>query len=213
MSTLLQLVNEVLRRAGQTEATTLASAQTPVVQTRDYLNETYVEMLQKLKTQRLVKTASFSTVAGTTQYTLASDADVDGLLADSLMETGSQLGLKETAYTFPLTHGITQTGRPAYFYKDGDTLALYPIPDGVYTIRYQYQVKPQPLTADNDTTQLPPEWEKAMILGTQARLEKFLGEGGDDTYLLYRDALLQLKSRSPYKPAYRMKGFYRGGRS
>ena len=45
MSTLLQLVNEVLRRTGQVEISSLTGAQTPAIQTRDFLNETYFEML------------------------------------------------------------------------------------------------------------------------------------------------------------------------
>jgi hypothetical protein len=90
---------------------------------------------------------------------------------------------------------------------------LYPVPDGVYTFVYNYLVIPKNLTSDSATTALPESWEKVLILGTQSRLEKFLGENGSENYLLYRDGLTQLKSLSPLKPAYRMKGYYRGTRS
>jgi hypothetical protein len=210
MSTLLQLINEVLRRTGQVEVSTLSGAQTPTLQARDFLNETYVEMLQRLNVYRLQKQGTFNTSNGTASYTLATDAELDSLLTDSLLEAGAQQRLKEVDYTYPISHGTTATGKPEAFYRLGNLLYLYPIPNGTYTIQYQYQVKPGALSADADTTQLPTEWEKVLILGTQARLEKFLGESGDETYLLYRDGLDQLKSRAPLKPHYRMKGFYRG---
>ncbi len=210
MSTLLQLVNEVLRRSGQIEASTLTNAQTPVTQTRDFLNETYFEMLQRLKVQRLLKLATLNTANGTTSYNLASDAEINSLVSDSVLETSTQSRLSEVDYTYPLSHGTTVTGRPECFYRVGSQISFYPIPNDIYAIQYQYQVKPVALVNDADTSQLPVEWEKVLVLGTQARLEKFLGEGGNDTYMLYRDGLVQLKSRAPLKPKYRMKGFYRG---
>jgi len=213
MSALLQLINEVLRRTGQQEVTTLSNATTPTVQAIDFLNETYFEMLQRLKVQALTKAGSITTSAGVVAYTPAADHDPDGLLPDSLQAENSQQRLREVAYTYPLEHGENVSGPPAYFYRSSGQIHLYPIPDGVYTIRYQYRIKPQILSGDSDVTALPESWEKVLVLGTQARLEKFLGEDGNDNYLLYRDGLLQLKSMAPLKPAYRMKGFYRGARS
>lgn len=210
MSTLLQLVSEVLRRTGQIEAATLSGAKTPVVQTRDFLNETYVEMLQRLKVNRLLKTGSLNTINGTAGYALASDAEINGVVSDSVKESTSQLRLREENYSYPLEHGASVSGRPECFYRSGNMIYFYPVPDAAYTIQYQYLVKPAALVNDSDTTALPVEWEKVLILGTQARLERFLGESGQDTFLMYRDGLAQLKSRAPLKPQARMKGFYRG---
>lgn len=210
MSTLLELVNEVLRRAGQIETGTLATAQTPVSQTRDFLNETYFEMLQRLKANRLMKSGTLQTVAGTAAYNLAADAEINSLVGDSVLETGSGALLHEVDYTYPAQHGASAGGRPEVFYRAGGQLMLYPVPDAVYTLGYHYLAKPTALSNDNDITALPVEWEKVLVLGAQARLEKFLGEPGTETYLLYRDGLSQLKSRSPLKPHYRMRGHYRG---
>ncbi len=213
MSTLLQLVNEILRRTGQVEASTLNEAQTPIIQTVDFLNETYTEMLQRLQVNRLQQSATFNTSSGTAAYSLTTQCEVQDLIADSVQETGSQLRLEEVDYTYPIAHGETLSGKPQYFYRKGSQLFLYPVPNAIYTIRYDYQRSPQKLSLNSDTTALPESWEKVLILGTQARLEKFLGEGGSDTFLLYRDGLAQLKSLAPRKPEYRMKGFYRGGRT
>ena len=211
VSTLLQLVNEVLRRKGQVEASTLVNAGTPAVQTRDFLNEVYFEMLQRLKVDRLIKQASFNTTANTAAYTLATDADVNSLLPDSLLETASQRGLAQTDSTYPLEKGTSAVGRPDHFYVQGNSLYLYPTPDAAYTINYQYGVKPSALSNDTDTTALPAEWEKVLVLGTQARLEQFLGEpGAEGTYFLYQEGLVQLRYRASRKPHHRMKGDYRG---
>jgi len=210
MSTLLQLANEVLRRTGQLEVTTLVNAQSPAIQVRDFINDTCFEMLQKLKAQRFLKQATISTSNGTAAYNLATDAEINSLVGDSVLLTATQQKLWETDYTHPLTHGTTATGKPECFYRSGNQLCIYPTPDATYTIQYSYLIKPANLTNDSDTPQIPAEWEKVLILGAQARLEKFLGESGQDTYLLYLDSLGQLRKRGAMKPQARMKGFYRG---
>lgn len=213
MSTLLQLVNNLLRRTGQLEATTLVNAQTPVIQTVDFINDTYFEMLQRLKVRRLTQGNSFNTSAGTASYSLDAGTEIDHLLPDSVRESGTANRLQEVAYTYPIAHGETASGKPEYFYRRENQIYLYPIPDAVYTIHYDSQMKPVTLSGDADTSGLPEAWENILILGAQARLEKFLGEASSETYLLYRDGLLQLKNLAPRKPGYRMRGFYRGGRS
>jgi hypothetical protein len=210
MSNALQLVNEVLRRTGQMETSTLANAKTPAIQALSLLNETYWEMLQRLKVQRLLKTAILTTASGTTAYDVAEDAEINSIVADSVVDVGTQQPVTEVDYSYPVRQGLTATGRPSAFYRFGNQLCLYPTPDDTYQLTYHYWVKPSDLTEDEDTPLLPPEWEKVLILGTQSRLEKFLGESGTETYLLFREGIDRLRSRAPMKPAYRMKGFYRG---
>ncbi len=213
MASVLELVNEVLRRTGQTEVTTLTHAETPAKQALDFLSETYADCLHRLKINRIQKQSSFSTTSGTNSYTLASDANINTLLTDSVLETGSHTLLRPVDYTHPLHHGTEASGRPEVFYVLGNSLVLYPTPDAAYILTYQYLVKPEKLSEDNDTTALPMEWEPVLVLGTQARLERFLGEpDADETYLLYRDQLVQLKASASLKQ-HRMKGFYRGAQS
>lgn len=210
MSNLLQLVNEVLRRTGQIEIATLTNAQTPALQTRDFINDTYVEMLQRLRVNRFIRQGSFNSANGVGGYALASDAEINSLLGESVLDVSRKQRLREVDYTWPLSHDPTATGRPEYFYRSGGQLYLYPTPDGVYAYQYQYFAKPAVLSGDTDTLQLPAEWESVLVMGAQARLQKFLGEGGEETYLLYRDGLGQLRNRARIKPFYRMKGYYRG---
>lgn len=210
MATLLQLINEALRRTGQTEVSTLLNAQTPAIQARDFLNDTYVEMLTRLRVRRLIKSGTLSTSPGIRTYALAADTDIDHLLDGSLTDAETRHPLQEQnpANTHAL-QGIG-SGRPTHFYRTGQQIHLSPTPDNSYTLHYQYLITPSALTQDSDTTQLPEAWEKTLILGTQARLEKFLGESGTETYILYRDALAQLRSKAPINPVQRMRGAYRG---
>ncbi len=211
MSTLLNLVNEVLRKSGQREVTTLVNAETPTVQTIDFLNQIYFELLQVLKVKRLIKTSTFNTVNGTSNYALSVDTDVDSLLSDSILETQEQRILSCVDYTYPLKHGINATGKPDKYYIQDDELYLYPTPNNIYPIQYKYLVKASKLSSDSSTTELPEEWEHVMTQGALSLLDKFLGEPGyRDSYQLYREGILQLKARSLLKNNFRMKGYYQG---
>lgn len=210
MSTALALINEVLRRAGQIETSTLVDAQTPVAQTLSFLNETYFEMLQCLQVQQLLKTTTLNTVSGMIAYNVAADTEINSVISDSVVDLDTQQLLPEVDYSYPIHNGLTATGRPTVFYRFGKQLCLYPTPNAIYHLSYHYCLKPSNLQSDDDVTALPEDWEKVLILGAQSRLEKFLGESGTENYLLYRDALDRFKSRSPMKPFYRMKGFFKG---
>jgi len=189
----------------------VANSNTPVPQTVTFLNQVYFEMLQVLKVNHLKKDATIATVADIQSYALASDADVDTLLADSVYNQSTQGALTEVDYTQAHPYLVSNTGAPTQFFRQQGQLFLCPIPDGAYDIGYSYLVKPQQLTNDVDTLALPAEWEWVLEQGAQSLLEKFLGDGGyRDSYLQYRDGLAQIKKNSVLKPFYRMKGYYRG---
>src|SRR5262249_22569124 len=134
------------------------------------------------------------------------------VLPDSLIEGTTQQPLREVDYSYPVQAGLAAQGCPYAFYRLGKQLVLYPTPDAEYTIQFYFYSAVGSLTSDMDQPELPETWEKILILGAQSRLEKFLGESGSETYLLYRDGLDLLRSRSPLKPTYRMQGPYRGYR-
>ncbi len=211
MSTLLQLVNEVLRRTGQTEVSTLLSAETPVKQTVDFLNEAYQDMLFRLRVNRLQQKMTLSTVIDQDSYVLPSTVDINHLLGDSLFIEGDTEALQQVDYTYPEKHGADIKGKPLGFFVRGDELVLYPTPDAVYKVTYESIKVPLKLSLDGDVTELPAEWEVVLVLGTQTRLERFLGEpSADETFFLYREGLMRLVARGMTKTYYRMKGNYQG---
>jgi hypothetical protein len=214
MSTLLEIVNEVLRRTGQSEVTTVSNPSTPVKQTMDYLNEVYAEMLQTLKINRLERSADFSTATGVSEYNLASDTTIEGLQSDSLLERETNTTLYEVDSTYPQKHGVDASGRPRFFYRSGDSLVLYPKPDKVYNFSYKYLVRPDKLVSDAQTTLLPEEWQRVLIRGAQSYLEQFLGDPNfKTTFLLYQEGLQLLHAKASLKPRHRMFGNYQGYQS
>jgi hypothetical protein len=67
----------------------------------------------------------------------------------------------------------TRAGRPVAFSVTPDNkIALWPIPDAVYTLRGRYRKGVQNLTADSDVPEMPDEnhyaivWRALMLLGT-----------------------------------------------
>lgn len=86
-----------------------------------------------------------------------------------------------------------QKGAPKYYNfngtdANGDTqVDLYPIPDGVYNLRFNI-IKPQvPLAADADTILIPPE---PVIFGAVARA---MGERGEDGGIASNEAFAMYK--------------------
>lgn len=211
-TTLLNLINTILRKAGQQTVTTLAGGQTPVPQAVDFLNEVYFDMLAALKSPRLQKTASFNTVAGTAAYSSATDGEVEHILLDTLRLTGESRPLQAVDELYPLRHGETATGKPVAFYFQSGQIMLYPIPNDVYTVKYSYFHRPTRLAADSDTPVIPQTWEEVLIRGAQALLEQFLGESGNasDSFAIYQQGLTRLRGLGPLRSETRMKGFYRG---
>jgi hypothetical protein len=59
---------------------------------------------------------------------------------------------------------------------------LFPAPDAVYTITYQYQVRLTPLSADGDYSVIQPEYEDVLIYGTLADLLRQLSDQRADYY-------------------------------
>lgn len=60
-------------------------------------------------------------------------------------------------------------------------IKLYPIPDQVYTIKYQATLNVQQLQANTDPILFPPHYEHALWLRAWSLLEQSLGEGKDQT--------------------------------
>ena len=89
-----------------------------------------------------------------------------------------------------------QLSTPSFYSFNGvdsnqdSAVDLYPIPDGVYTIRFNVTIPQDDLVSNADILLIPSE---PVIQGTLARAISERGEDGgrlsNDQYLLYRSAL------------------------
>lgn len=140
---------------------------------------------------------SFSTVADKTTYTLtelvrSADDDFDlGVFTVS----GVTTPLIEAPYSFikdKLREDPTATGVPKYVaQRPDDSISIFPPPDGVYTVSYEYFKAPVELLADTDAPTLNPKFHKLI---TWKALEQYAREQGKEWAGLYQAAIRNFNS-------------------
>lgn len=155
MATLAQLRTEVLAYGFDT--TVYSSRIT------NWLNEAQGRVSRMVDVPALHSTGSISTVAGTAAYSLASTflrmdrvyyTDMEWVIYP--MDPGD---LRATQYP------TNQTGRPEQYaiVQSGTDLQFTPIPDGVYSVQYEYWRRPATLTNDSDTPEIPSDYHDILV--------------------------------------------------
>ena len=197
MSSFLALTNDILRRSGQQTVSTLASAQSPVLQAMDFINDCYLDIVQSVTSTWLETTGTLSTVASTATYTLASDADVAFLRTAKIMDTTQKRRLS-LINPDELTYGdLIAVGAPQGFWCEGQQLRVYPIPNGIYSLSYGYWKRPVKLVADADVPLIPAAWERLLIRGALAHFYRYMGDasGSEFHWVMYQEGLSLLRTR------------------
>ena len=201
MPTALQLVNKVLRRLREDEATTFTTSYTNLI--LDFVNEAKREVEDAWNWTALRTTISINTVAGTRTYSLTGAGSRFRILQDESFRpmvynatTGAQLNLARGSVIAVNDLDTTNSGSPQYFTfvgqdSSGDPIVSFEgIPDAVETIRFHLHVPQADLSATTDTLTVP-EWPVVMGAWSKAISER--GEdGGQNTIeqqLMYRSAL------------------------
>lgn len=194
--TYLQLVNSVLRRLRENEVSSVQdNAYSKLI--GDFVNDAKRMCEDAYNWNALSETLSASTTESLFNYSLVGSGqrfrviDVIDDTSNAILElqTSSEMNklfLIQTA----------QNGAPKYYNfngvdSNGDTqVDLYPIPDGVYNLRFNI-IKPQlPLSADSDKLLIPSE---PVIFNGLARAMAERGEDGgiasNEMYNIYRQSL------------------------
>lgn len=192
----LQLVNQVLRRLRETEVSSVQdNAYSKLI--GDFVNDAKRQAEDAYSWNALTETLTADTVSDIFSYVLTGSGQrfrVIEVLNDSDNFVLRNQTTKEMDRLFLLTSG--DKGSPRYYNfngtnSNGDTLVdLYPIPDGVYNLRFNI-IKPQlPLAADSDVLLIPSE---PVIFGAVARAMAERGEDGGiasaEMYQLYKQSL------------------------
>lgn len=193
----IQLVNDVLIRLREPEATSVADTAYVKLIAR-YVNDSKRMVEDAYNWNALSETLSATTTADIFNYVLVGSGQrfrVVDVLNDSdnwFLRNASTIWMDEQ---FLLTDG-QKKGSPLYYNfngtdANGDTqVDLFPIPDGTYNLRFNI-IKPQdPLVNNADILLVPYE---PVILGALARAQAERGEDGGvqsgETYALYRQSL------------------------
>lgn len=194
--TFLEIINSVLRRLRETEVTDVNESDYSKL-IGEYVNSVKKEVESAWNWTALSTTLTATTSAGVFNYTLSGSgsrfrvSDVINDTQNYMLQPRSVLWMNKRFLTTDAT-----TGAP-YFYSfngvdgSGDSkVDVYPVPDGVYVIRFNVIIPQDDLATNTDVLQIPSE---PVIQGALARAISERGEDGgrlsNDQYGLYRSAL------------------------
>jgi hypothetical protein len=192
----IQLVNSVLRRLRETEVSSVAdNAYSKLI--GEFINDAKRQAEDAYPWNALSETLSASTVDNIFNYVLVGSGqrfrviDVLNDTSNTVVQNATTRWMNEQ---FLLTS--VQKGSPSYYNfngtnSNGDTqVDLFPIPNGVYDIRFNV-IKPQvALSADADILLIPSE---PVIFNATARAMAERGEDGGiasgEMYAIYKQSL------------------------
>lgn len=186
--TFLQLINAVLRRLRESEAS--AAGETEYVTLiGDLINEAKRECEDAWNWTHLRTSIDVTTSAGTTGYTLTGAGERYRIL--QAMNINQSCYMQQANYAWMNARqnlGTTPTGSPQYYNIQGTTsgdpnMQVYPTPTGAETLRFFCVVPQADLSATSDSLSIP---SMPVILGAFA---KAISERGEDAGKLYAEAL------------------------
>jgi hypothetical protein len=192
----IQLVNSVLRRLRETEVSSVAdNAYSKLI--GEFVNDAKRQVEDSYAWNALSDTLTASTASGLFNYVLVGSGQRFRVI-DVLNDTSNIIVQNATTKWMneQFLLKARQNGSPAYYNfngtnSNGDTqVDLYPIPDGVYELRFNI-IKPQvTLAADADTLLVPSE---PVIFNATARAMAERGEDGGiasgEMYAVYKQSL------------------------
>ena len=194
--TYIELVNSVLRRLRESEVTTVQGAGNSNAYARligDFVNEAKSQVENAWKWSALRRTLTATTVDGTFNYEIQGSQNNFQVLS-VLNDTSDIVMLYKDADWFNEAFLLTnpQRGIPTFYNfngvsADGDTqVDIYPIPDGVYTLRFNVVLRNVPLSGDSDPMEIPSR--PVILLATAMAIEERGEDGGQQSMNAYAAA-------------------------
>ena len=194
--TYLQLVNKVLRRLRESEATTVQGSGNVNVYPRligDFVNEAKSQVEAAWDWSALRTTLTLTTTANTFNYELNGSQNNFKVL-DVWNDTSDiEMQYKDARwFNQEFLLADPQRGIPAFYNfngvsADGDTqVDIYPIPDAAYALRFNVTLRNAELSADNDKLVIP--YRPVMLLATAMAIEERGEDGGQQSLNAYAAA-------------------------
>lgn len=206
MATVLSLINQVLLRTGQATITTVATASAPAAQALEFLNIILLDLYRVLNPMWLYESGTITTTTGQSSYSLPSAIELDNLLDYTLCEETNKVPLRQVPASHVSKLKSSTTGKPGFFWMQSGKVSVWPTPDADYTLNFLYKPKPATLTSDTQHLDLPQQWQEVLVTGTQAYLERFLGEpNAGDSFALYQQQLASLKRQNSRQKGQRIR--------
>jgi hypothetical protein len=194
--TYLELVNKVMRRLRESEVDTVQGTGNSNSYARligDFVNEAKSQVEVAWDWSALRSTLTLTTTADVFNYELNGSQNNFKVL--NVLNDTSNIDMKyQTGYWFDQAFLMAdpERGIPAFYNfngvsADGDTqVDIYPIPDGVYALRFNVTQRNQELTEDAETTVLPTR--PIILLATAMAIEERGEDGGQQSMNAYAAA-------------------------
>ena len=167
-----------------------------IVRIKRYINWSQQDVCARLDTgDFLYKASTIATVAATKLYSLASDAEkvmditISGakwLLDHVTREDLDNLDPARTATGTP--YYWTEAGRDASGYLQ---IELYPVPDAIVTLGYNYRKASTDLSNDSDKSIIPAKYHKVLYLGALAQCYDYDQDPSSITYWTQYDNMVE----------------------
>ena len=194
--TYLELVNAVMRRLRESEVSTVQGFGNSNSYARligDFVNEAKSQIEVAWDWSALRNTLTVTTSLNVFNYEL-NGAKSNSKFLDIWNDTSNiEMQMKDSKwFTQEFLMADPQVGPPNFYNfngvsADGDILVdIYPIPDGVYALRFNLTQRNVPLSADTDTTVLPTR--PIILLATAMAIEERGEDGGQQSMNAYAAA-------------------------
>lgn len=128
------------------------------------INDSYREIGDKYRFFITRKLCTFTTVSGTSSYTLPA-SNVTLMRVYDLTNKASMIRMSDgEAQDYREDESDSSTyGKPQYYTHYRDWIRFIPVPDGEYTMEIYYRYVMSDLTADDDTPVLPEPWHVGIL--------------------------------------------------
>ena len=128
-----------------------------------YINNGYFNMVRRVSYYVDEATQDYSTVSGTSMYSLPADfAKVRSLRRTDI---GREL---QSVFLRDIDRSIITSGTPYAYALDGANMHLYPTPDQAYPLELRYWKLPAALSADTDVPTIPADYHNLLIYSAVA---------------------------------------------
>lgn len=208
---LLTSVNRVRRVLGLPTVSSFSENDESNLNVQD-VNDSYLYLLKQLPDDLALlqdtSGGSITTSNGTRLYALDGDARHFHLLEWSFQdETSGDIPLELATREYVQRRDPRfdeNSGKPQFVYRDGTQLGIYPVPDGIYSLSYQFRSPFTRLSATSDTFLVPDEWLRFVELHAVFLYEQRKGFGNADiTAIRLKDELLSIVAEAELmSPAY-----------
>ena len=191
--TYLDIVNKVLRRLRESETTSVQGTGNINAYTRligDYVNEAKAQIETSYDWSALRDTLTLTTAANTFNYVLVG-AENSFKTLDVFNDT-SKLEMRYQTSNWFNTHFLPDApakGAPTYYNYNGvdangdSQVDIFPIPDGVYTLRFNVTKRNPDLSADTDKVVIPVR--PIILLAVAMAIEERGEDGGQQSVNAY----------------------------